>query len=165
MAAGPYVLTIIAAGMQPKTLRGTLNPDESVELPPIALGVAASEEVEVSSLTDQEIAEVQMKQEEKQRLVGLVPNFYVSYVWNAKPLTAKQKYKLAARSLIDPATFVIAAGFAEIEQSTNEYSGFWAGMGGIWQAVWRAAGRWGYRRNAGGSGAAVAVSPGSAVLL
>ncbi len=129
---GPYVLTILAKGMQPKTERGTLNADESVELPPIALGVAASEEVMVSSMTDQEIAEVQMKEEEKQRLLGLVPNFYVVYVWNAKPLTPKQKFRLAARSIIDPATFVIAAGFAGIEQSSDEYSGFgpgWEGYG------------------------------------
>src|ERR1700727_452450 len=111
VAAGPYLLTIIAKGMEPTTQRGTLNPDESLELPPIALGVAASDEVEVSGLTQQEIAEVQMKQEEKQRLVGLVPNFYVSYVWKAAPMTPKQKFKLAARSLVDPATFVIAAGF------------------------------------------------------
>jgi hypothetical protein len=132
VAAGPYTLTIIAKGMQPTTQRGTLNPDESLELPPIALGVAASDEVEVSGLTQQEIAEVQMKQEEKQRLVGLVPNFYVSYVWKAAPMTPKQKFKLAARSLVDPATFVIAAGFAGIEQATNEYSGFgpgWEGYG------------------------------------
>jgi hypothetical protein len=132
VAAGPYVLTIIATGMQPTTQRGTLNPDESVELPPIAMGAAASDEVEVSSLTQEEIAEVQMKQEEKQRLVGLVPNFYVSYVWNAAPMTAKQKYRMAVRSLVDPATFVIAAGFAGIEQATNEFSGFgpgWEGYG------------------------------------
>jgi len=132
VAAGPYTLTILATGMQPKTQRGTLNSDESVELPPIALGAATSEEVDVSSLTDREIAEVQMKQEEKQRLVGLVPNFYVEYDWNAKPLTASQKYRLAVRSIVDPATFVIAAGFAEIEQSTDEFSGFgpgWEGYG------------------------------------
>jgi len=132
VAAGPYTLTISAKGMQPKTQKGTLNPDESVELPAIALGVAASEEVEVSGLSQQEIAEVQMKQEEKQRLVGLVPNFYVSYVWNAAPLTPKQKYRLAVRTIIDPATFVITAGFAGIEQASNEFSGYgqgWEGYG------------------------------------
>ncbi len=132
VAAGPYLLTIIAKGMQPTTQKGTLNADESLELPPIALGAATSEEVEVSSLTQVEIAEMQMKQEEKQRLVGLVPNFYVSYVWKAAPMTPKQKFKLAARSIIDPATFVIAAGFAGLEQSSDEYSGFgpgWEGYG------------------------------------
>ena len=132
VAAGPYLLTIIAKGMEPTTQRGTLNADESLELPPIALGVATSEEVEVSSLTQVEIAEMQLKQEEKQRLVGLVPNFYVSYDWKAAPLSAKQKYRLAVRTLIDPATFVIAAGFAGIEQASDEYSGFgtgWEGYG------------------------------------
>jgi hypothetical protein len=133
VAAGPYTLTVTADGMEPATQRGTLNPDESVELPPIALRVAAAnDEVEVSSLTQQEIAEVQIKQEEKQRLVGLIPNFYVTYNWRAAPLTPKQKYKLAARALVDPATFVINAGFAEIEQATNEFSGYgpgWEGYG------------------------------------
>ena len=132
VAAGPYLLTIIAKGMQPTTQRGTLNPDESVELPAIALGAATSEEVEVSSLTQVEIAEMQMKQEEKQRLFGLVPNFYVAYDWNAKPLSGKQKYRLAVRAIVDPATFVIVAGFAGIEQATNEFSGYgqgWEGYG------------------------------------
>ena len=99
VAVGPYSLTIVAKGMQPRTEKGTLNPDESLELPPIALGAGVSEEVEVSSLTQQEIAEVQMKQQEKQRLAGLVPNFYVSYVWKAAPLSPKQKFKLAARTI------------------------------------------------------------------
>jgi hypothetical protein len=96
-----------------------------------------SEEVEVSSLTQVEIAEVQMKQEEKQRLVGLVPNFYVSYVWNAAPLSAKQKYKLAVRALIDPATFVIEAGIAGIEHSGDEigYGPGWAGYGKTYGAL------------------------------
>jgi hypothetical protein len=131
--AGSYILTVKAEGMEPATQRGTLNPDESVELPPIVLRVAAAnDEVEVSSLTQQEIAEVQIKQEEKQRLVGLVPNFYVTYNWKAAPLTPKQKYKLAMRSIVDPATFIIVGGFAGIEQATNEFSGYgqgWEGYG------------------------------------
>jgi Carboxypeptidase regulatory-like domain len=133
VASGPYTLTVTAEGMEPATQQGTLNPDESVELPPIALRVAAaSDEVEVSSLTQQEIAEVQIKQEEKQRLAGLVPNFYVTYNWKAAPLTPKQKYKLAFRSIVDPATFIIVGGFAGIEQATNEFSGYgqgWEGYG------------------------------------
>lgn len=132
VAAGAYSLTVSAAGMVGVTQRGVLNEDESVELPPIALKAAASDEVMVSGLTQQEVAEKQVKQEEKQRLVGLVPNFYVSYTWDAAPLTAKQKYKLAARSIVDPATFVIVGGFAGLEQATNEFSGYrqgWAGYG------------------------------------
>jgi hypothetical protein len=126
-------LTVTAASMEGASTQGELNQDESLELPPIALRVAsASDEVEVSSLTQQELAERQIKEEEKQRLVGLIPNFYVTYDWNAAPLTPKQKYKLAARSIVDPATFIIVGGFAGLEQATNEFSGYgpgWEGYG------------------------------------
>jgi Carboxypeptidase regulatory-like domain len=129
--AGAFTLMIAAAGMQGTSTQGELNPDESLELPPIALGVAsASDEVEVSSLTQQELAEQQIKQEEKQRLVGLIPNFYVTYDWKAAPLTPKQKYKLAVRSMVDPATFIIVGGFAGLEQATNEFSGYGQGVAG-----------------------------------
>jgi hypothetical protein len=130
---GAFTLTVTADGMESATREGALNPDESLELPAIALRVApASERVEVSSRTQQEIAEQQIRQEEKQRLLGVIPNFYVTYDWNAAPLTPKQKFKLAARTIVDPVNFVIEAGFAEIEQATNEFSGYgpgWAGYG------------------------------------
>ncbi len=131
--AGGYSLTVSATGMESTTQAGTLNADESEELPAIVLRVgAASEQVEVSSLNEQELAELQMKQEEKQRLLGVIPNFYVSYDWKAAALTPKQKFKLATRALVDPATLAIVAGFAGIEQATNEFSGYgpgWTGYG------------------------------------
>jgi hypothetical protein len=133
VAVGAFTLTVSAAGMESATEEGSLNRDESLELPPFVLRVgAASEHVEVSSLSEQELAELQMKQEEKQRLLGVIPNFYVTYDWKAAPLTPKQKFKLAARALVDPATFVIVGGFAGIEQATHEFSGYgpgWAGYG------------------------------------
>jgi hypothetical protein len=133
VAEGAFTLTVVADGMEGATQQGTLNADESLELPAIALRMAvASDVVEVSSLTRQEVAELQMKQEEKQRLVGLIPNFYVTYDWKAAPLTAKQKYRLAARAMVDPATFLITGGFAGLEQATNEFSGYgqgWSGYG------------------------------------
>jgi hypothetical protein len=128
--AGAFTLTVTAAGMAATSTQGELNPDESLELPPIALRVAASDVVEVSSLTQQELAEIQVKEEEKQRLVGLIPNFYVTYDWKAAPLTPKQKYKLAVRSMVDPATWIITGGFAGLEQATNEFSGYGQGAAG-----------------------------------
>lgn len=131
VAAGAYTLTVAAEGMLGATRSGVLNADESSEeLPPIVLGAAASDQVQVSSLTQQEIAEVQMKQEEQQRLLGVVPNFYVEYDWNAKPLTAGQKYRLALRAVVDPANFVVVGGFAGIEQATNQFSGYGQGAAG-----------------------------------
>ena len=48
--------------------------------------------VEVSAI---ESAQEQLKDEEKQRVLGIIPNFYVTYVPNAAPLTPKQKFNLA----------------------------------------------------------------------
>ena len=132
VAAGPYTLTIKAKGMESRTESGTLNEDESLDLPPIALMASVSDEVVVSGLSQHQLAEVQMKQEEKQRVLGAFPNFYVSYTWNAAPLAPGQKFRLAIRSIFDPTTFIIAAGIAGFEQETNQFSGYgggWEGYG------------------------------------
>jgi hypothetical protein len=131
VASGEFTLTVTADGLEGTSEQGTLNADESLELPPITLRVAiANTDVEVSSLSQQEIAEKQIKVEEKQRLAGLVPNFYVTYDWKAASLTSKQKFKLAVRATVDPATFVIVGGFAGIEQATNSFSGYGQGAAG-----------------------------------
>ena len=39
-----------------------------------------------------------------QRVLGIIPNFYVAYDQNAAPLTAKMKFKLALRVSMDPVT-------------------------------------------------------------
>lgn len=131
LPAGDFTLTVAADGLEGTTVSGTLNADESLEMPPVQLRIASDRtEIQVSSLTEHEIAAVQLKQEEKQRLIGVIPNFYVTYDWKAAPLSTKQKYQLAARSLIDPATFVIVGGFAGIEQAMNAYSGYGQGAAG-----------------------------------
>ena len=63
----------------------------------------------------------------------MFPNFYVSYVWNAVPLTPKQKFKLALRNSIDPATIVLAAGAAGIEQWQDGFSGYGQGSKGYFK--------------------------------
>jgi len=56
-------------------------------------------DVEVG-LSKTEVAEEQIKVEEKQRVLGVLPNFYVSYIPDAAPLSSKQKFKLAGRRKI-----------------------------------------------------------------
>ena len=86
-------------------------------------------EVQVG-LTQVEVAEEEVKFEEKQRVLGVIPNFYVSYVPDAAPLDAKQKFKLAFRSMIDPFTFVVVAGTAGVEQAQNHFAGYGQGAQG-----------------------------------
>jgi hypothetical protein len=128
--AGTLTLDVTANGLAPSTQQAHLLAGQQLELPPIILRVAtATSEVDVT-LTRQEMAEEDMHVEEKQRLIGFVPNFYVVYDWHAPPLTTKQKFKLADRALIDPANVIIIGGIAGIEQATNSFSGYRQGAAG-----------------------------------
>jgi len=76
------------------------------------------------------VAEDQVKVEEQQRLLGIVPNYYVSYVPHAAPLTPRLKFELAWKTTFDPVSLVITGGIAGIEQATNAYDGFGQGAQG-----------------------------------
>ena len=107
-----------------------LHSGEIYTSPPIALAVAtAVTDVEVV-LSPEEVAEEQIKDQEKQRVLGVIPNFYVSYVPDPVPLTARQKFGLAWKTTIDPVTFVLNGGFAGVEQATNQFSGYGQGAQG-----------------------------------
>lgn len=77
-----------------------------------------------------EIAEEEIHIAEQQRILGVLPNFYSAYDWNAPPLGAKQKYKLAVRSVLDPVAFLSYAAVAGIEQQQNAFSGYGGGAEG-----------------------------------
>ncbi|MFZ3340345.1 MAG: carboxypeptidase-like regulatory domain-containing protein [Terriglobales bacterium] len=130
VAPGEFRLAITSAGFATQAFSGTLHPGEIETLPQIAMNVAdARVEVQVG-LTQVEVAEEEVKFEEKQRVLGVIPNFYVSYVPDAAPLDAKQKFKLAFRSMIDPFTFVVVAGTAGVEQAQNHFAGYGQGAQG-----------------------------------
>jgi hypothetical protein len=63
-------------------------------------------------------------------VLGIIPNFYVTYVPNAAPLTPKQKYNLAWRLNIDPVSFLLAGQTAGIQQARNEFRGYGQGAQG-----------------------------------
>ena len=127
---GTFQLSVSLAGFATKKFSGTLTPGNYFFVPPIALSVATEvTEVRVG-LPTVELAEVQIKDQEKQRVLGIVPNFYVSYVPHAAPLTPKQKFELAWKTTIDPVTFVIIGGTAGIQQAENTFSGYGQGAQG-----------------------------------
>ena len=77
-----------------------------------------------------EVAEEELKVEEKQRVFGVIPNFYVSYVPNAAPLAPRQKFHLAWRSTIDPVNFALIGVIAGVQQADNTWSGYGQGAQG-----------------------------------
>lgn len=130
IAPGPFRLTITSAGFETGTSAGILHPGEIDVIPQIALAVATNvSEIQVG-LPQTEVAEEEVKLEEKQRVLGVLPNFYVSYVPNAAPLDAKQKFNLAWKTVIDPFTFVFVAGAAGVEQAQNHFVGYGQGTEG-----------------------------------
>ncbi len=130
VASGAFELAITAAGFSPQPFSGILHAGETDTVPPIALTVADTRtEVDVS-LTQVEVAEEQIKVEEKQRVLGVIPNFYVSYIPDAAPLTSKQKFKLAFKTVVDPFTVGIVATVAAIEQGQNHFYEYGQGAQG-----------------------------------
>jgi hypothetical protein len=63
-------------------------------------------------------------------VLGVFPNFYVSYDPDAVPLTSKQKFELAWRTSIDPVTFVLTGAVAGVQQWQNNFSGYGQGAQG-----------------------------------
>jgi hypothetical protein len=72
-----------------------------------------------------------LKQEEKQRALGIVPMFGMTSVKNAPPLTSRQKFQLMARTMIDPFNFVSAGLTAGLGQATNSFAGYGQGAEGF----------------------------------
>jgi hypothetical protein len=127
---GNFQLTLTSPGFTTQGTSGTLHPGESFAVPPVTLTLAtAVTEVQVS-LSREQIAEAEIKDQEKQRVLGFVPNFYVSYVSDAAPLTSKQKFELAWKTTIDPVNFALTGVIAGIEQSQDAFNGYGQGTQG-----------------------------------
>ncbi len=130
IAPGPFQLTIIAAGFAPQTFSGVLSSGEIYTVPQTALAIATSiTEVRVVPSLSEE-AQEEIKEQEKQRVLGVIPNFYVTYVADAAPLTPKQKFELAWKSTVDPVTFGLNGAIAGIQQANNNFSGYGQGSQG-----------------------------------
>jgi Carboxypeptidase regulatory-like domain len=127
---GSYLVVVNATGFAPFTSVEFLARDQQLyELPDISLSVAAAS-MEVTVRPTDLIAAEQIRAAEKQRLMGVIPNFYTSYIYDAAPLTSKQKFSLAARGTFDPVA-VIGVGFAAgIEQANNSFAGYGQGASG-----------------------------------
>jgi Carboxypeptidase regulatory-like domain len=130
LAPGAFQLTITSPGFAAQASSGTLHSGEDYVVPPIALVVASAESEVRVSLTPIEVAEAEIKEEEKQRVLGVIPNFYVTYNPTAVPLNPKQKFELAWKATVDPISFGLTGAIAGIQQAANVFSGYGQGAQG-----------------------------------
>jgi Carboxypeptidase regulatory-like domain len=128
--AGRFTLTVAAHGFAAQTLSGEVAAGGMADVSEIRLRLAvhvASIDVTPSIV---EIAERQIKEQEQQRVFGIVPNFYVSFTPDAAPLNPRQKFQLSWKARTDPVQFAFVALTAAIQHARNDYSGFGDGASG-----------------------------------
>jgi hypothetical protein len=122
---GRYVVRINAPGFASWRIKDILvvHEGEDVVVPAVQLGVE-SISTTVNAISMEDLAEQQITSEEHQRILGVLPNFFVSYVGDAAPLTRKQKFNLAVVVSRDPLTFFTTGVSAGIEQWQGDFAGY-----------------------------------------
>lgn len=115
-----YQVTITANGFADWASPSiTLGAGEFKTLTDIQLRIA-SQNITMQVTDDPvEIATEEVKSEEKQRILGILPNFYVSYDPNATALTTKLKFELALRVSTDAVTIGGVAFVSGLKQAAN----------------------------------------------
>ena len=130
IAPGPFQMSIALAGFKTKTVSGNLPDKQDYLAPAITLELAPVVTDVSVHLTMEEIATEQIKVQEQQKLLAVIPNFYTSYVADAAPMNPKQKFGLAWKLAIDPTSFVIAGIIAGGQQANNSFPGYGQGAAG-----------------------------------
>lgn len=126
-----YHVKISVAGLEPFTSDPLLLAGgERRELPVIAMPIARKTTTVDVVATRSQVAQAQVGQQEKQRVLGFLPNYYTSYIWNAAPMTPKLKFHLSLRAATDPVTFLVVGGIAGVEQAHKTFPGYGQGFEG-----------------------------------
>jgi Carboxypeptidase regulatory-like domain len=131
LPVGTYRVKINVTGLEPFTSAPLIvGAGEKHELPPVTMRIATKSTTVDVVATLKDVARAQVKAEEKQRILGFLPNYYTSYIWNAAPMTDKLKFRLALRTATDPVTFMVVAGVAGVEQAHKTFPGYGPGFEG-----------------------------------
>ncbi len=128
-----YQVTVSAEGFADwKSSEVLLQPGQFDVLNDIQLKMVGEGASVVVSASQEDIAVAQVKMEEHQRVLGFIPNFYVSYDKDAAPLSAKLKFELALKVSVDPVTFAGTTFLAAMNQAAH-YPDYVEGMKGYGQ--------------------------------
>jgi hypothetical protein len=127
---GNYKIMIAASGFAIWTMNAAVASGDNQPLLSAVLQVAAASSSVNVTLPQHELAAEQLKTEEKQRLLGVLPDFFVSYAPDAAPLTAAQKFQLGWKTIIDPVAFLGTGISAGIQQARNNNPEFGQGAEG-----------------------------------
>jgi len=118
-ASGAYQITVNAEGFAEWSSSVTVEAGQETTLPDVKLRILAVQRALTVSYSSKEIATQQLKAEEQQRILSVIPNIYVVYDPHPEPLTAKMKFHLAYKGLTHPSFAVLMATWAGIQQAAN----------------------------------------------
>ncbi len=131
LAPATIRLTVTAVGMETfVSPEMHLGAGEAGHIAEIIMPIEPANTVVSVVATQEQVADAQLDAALHQRALGVLPNFYSSYVWDAAPLNFRQKTKLALRSTTDPAEFVLVGATAGVEQARDSFKGYGQGAQG-----------------------------------
>jgi len=130
VSPGPFRISVSSEGFTTQVISGVLHPSESYEVKAVVLPLASTSSQVMVTASPEEVAEAQLKDEEHQRIFGILPNFYIVYAPSAPPLNPRQKFHLAWRSSIDPFAFLLTGAIAGVEQANDGFKGYGQGAQG-----------------------------------
>jgi hypothetical protein len=127
---GHFTITVNSTGFGNQSFSFELDPGQTYLVPPIVLSiptVVTAVDVKVDPV---EVATEEVEEQLHQRVLGFIPNFYVTYHEDAAPLTTKLKFQLAWKSSTDPVTFLGTGFLSGLQQAGDQYSEFGQGAEG-----------------------------------
>ena len=123
-------ITVTAEGFADWNASITVEPGQDKTLPEIKLRILAVQRAVTVSYSSKEVAAQQVKAEEQQRVLGFIPNLYVTYEAHPEPLTSGMKFHLAYKNLSSPFFFGRTVAWAGVQQARDDPSEWQQGAKG-----------------------------------
>ncbi len=119
-----YQVTVTAEGFGAWSSSVAVEPGQVKTLTDVRLRIEAARRSVTVNYSAKQTAIQQLKVEEKQRVLGFIPNIYVTYETHPEPLTSGMKFHLAYKSLTNPVNWGWIAMWSGIQQAadTPDYS-------------------------------------------
>ena len=114
-----YQISIKADGFSDWSSSVSVEAGQQKSLGEIKLRVLASERTITVSYSSKEVAVQQLKAEESQRVLGFIPNMFVTYEPHPEPLTVGMKFHLTYKGLTHPTFFAFQGLWAGVQQSAH----------------------------------------------
>jgi carboxypeptidase family protein len=114
-----YQIIVTAEGFAEWNSSVIVGPGQEKTLTDIRLRILTVQRAVTVTYSSKEVAAQQLKAEEQQRVLGFIPNLYVTYEPHPEPLTTKMKFHLAYKDLTHPVFFVRVAAWSGVQQARD----------------------------------------------